>query len=98
MQFADLAGMVPGFGRYATVPVGARAGDPRAKVTRIGPGRATHRPRLDTSAAQVPCCGWIRGLLSACVALTDRPFDDWADEARRAWPELADAVIDEVAG
>ena len=42
---------------------------------------------------------WVDpGAAVACVALTDRPFDDWADEARRVWPELADAVIDEVAG
>ena len=32
----------------------------------------------------------------ACVALTDRPFDEWAAEALRSWPELADAVIAEV--
>ncbi len=32
----------------------------------------------------------------ACVALTDRPFDEWAADALRLWPELADAVIAEV--
>jgi CubicO group peptidase (beta-lactamase class C family) len=30
----------------------------------------------------------------ACVALTDREFDEWAKEA---WPALSDAVLDEVA-
>jgi CubicO group peptidase (beta-lactamase class C family) len=34
----------------------------------------------------------------ACIALTDRPFDDWPEDARRLWPELADAVLAEVAG
>jgi hypothetical protein len=33
----------------------------------------------------------------ACVALTDRPFDDWADTALRVWPELSDALIADVA-
>jgi len=32
------------------------------------------------------------------VALTDRPFDDWAVEALRAWPELSDAVVAALAG
>jgi hypothetical protein len=32
----------------------------------------------------------------ACVALTDRPFDDWADTALRVWPELSDALIADV--
>ena len=33
----------------------------------------------------------------ACLALTDRPFDEWADEALRAWPALSDAVLAEAA-
>ena len=32
------------------------------------------------------------------VALTDRPFDEWAPEALRRWPELSDAVLAEHAG
>ncbi len=32
------------------------------------------------------------------VALTDRPFDEWAAEALRLWPALSDAVIDEHGG
>jgi len=32
------------------------------------------------------------------VALTDRPFDEWATEALAKWPELSDAVIAEVRG
>ena len=27
------------------------------------------------------------------VALTDRPFDEWRDEALERWPELSDAVL-----
>jgi len=29
----------------------------------------------------------------ACVALTDRSFDEWADTALKVWPELSDAVV-----
>ncbi|MEZ5247883.1 MAG: hypothetical protein R2713_01285 [Ilumatobacteraceae bacterium] len=30
------------------------------------------------------------------MALTDRPFDEWADEALRVWPVFSDAVVDEL--
>jgi CubicO group peptidase (beta-lactamase class C family) len=29
----------------------------------------------------------------ALVALTDLPFDDWADTALQVWPALSDAVV-----
>jgi hypothetical protein len=29
----------------------------------------------------------------ALVALTDRPFDEWRDDALRLWPALGDAVL-----
>ena len=28
--------------------------------------------------------------------LTDRPYDEWADEALRMWPPFSDAVLAEV--
>ncbi|MFT6814065.1 MAG: CubicO group peptidase (beta-lactamase class C family), partial [Ilumatobacter sp.] len=31
------------------------------------------------------------------VALTDRPFDQWATDALRYWPKLSDAVLGEFA-
>ena len=34
----------------------------------------------------------------ALVALTDRAFDDWSIDAMRCWPELSDAVVEELAG
>lgn len=34
--------------------------------------------------------------LALCV-LTDRPFDDWKDEAKAVWPKLSDAVLAEAA-
>ena len=32
------------------------------------------------------------------VVLTDRAFDEWADEALRRWPAVSDAVIEELSG
>jgi hypothetical protein len=37
------------------------------------------------------------GCTVAAVALTDRPFDEWSDDALRLWPAFSDAVVDEVA-
>ena len=31
----------------------------------------------------------------ASLALTDRPFDDWAEAALALWPAFSDAVLDE---
>ena len=40
---------------------------------------------------------WVDPLVrTGVVALTDRPFDEWRDEALRRWPELSDAVLAEV--
>jgi CubicO group peptidase (beta-lactamase class C family) len=30
------------------------------------------------------------------VALADRPFDDWSETALVRWPELSDAVLEQV--
>jgi hypothetical protein len=32
------------------------------------------------------------------VALTDRPFDEWATDALQLWPSLSDAVVAEACG
>lgn len=36
----------------------------------------------------------VAGVALCC--LTDRDFDEWADEAKRVWPQLSDAVLAEV--
>jgi len=38
------------------------------------------------------------GAQVSCIALTDRPFDDWSAEALRRWPQLSDAVLAEATG
>jgi hypothetical protein len=32
----------------------------------------------------------------ACIALTDRMFDEWSADALRLWPQFSDAVLAEV--
>jgi CubicO group peptidase (beta-lactamase class C family) len=97
VQFPALAGIVPGFGRFDPCPWGLGmevrgAKSPHWTGTRNSTSTFGHFGGAGTVL-------WVDpGAAVACVALTDRPFDDWAGEARRVWPELADAVIDEVAG
>ncbi|MFT3855132.1 MAG: serine hydrolase domain-containing protein [Ilumatobacteraceae bacterium] len=94
IQFPDLAGLLPGFGRYDPCPWGLGAEirglkTPHWTGSRNSPGTFGHFGGAGTVL-------WVDpGVAVACVALTDRPFDEWADEAKRAWPALADAVIAE---
>jgi CubicO group peptidase (beta-lactamase class C family) len=97
VQFPELAGIVPGMGRYTPCPWGLGveirgAKHPHWTGTRNSTGTFGHFGGAGTVL-------WVDpGAAVAWVALTDRPFDEWAEEARRAWPALADAVIAEVTG
>jgi CubicO group peptidase (beta-lactamase class C family) len=96
VQFPELAGVVPGVGRFDPCPWGLGPEvrgrkSPHWTGTRNAPTTFGHFGGAGTflwvdPAAQV-----------ACVALTDRRFDDWATDALRLWPELSDAVLDELA-
>jgi CubicO group peptidase (beta-lactamase class C family) len=96
-QWPDLAGIVPGVGRFDPCPWGLGF-EIRGDKTPHWTGRAN-------SAATYGHFGgggtmmWVDpGAACALVALTDREFDEWRDDALRAWPELSDAVVAEVAG
>ena len=40
---------------------------------------------------------WVDPQVDAALCvLTDRPFDEWKDEAKVVWPKLSDAVLDEL--
>lgn len=89
VQFPDLAGVLPGWGRFAPLPWGLGVEIKGAK----NPHWSGHR----TSARTFGHFGgsgtflWVdpeRDL--ALVVLTDREFGDWA---RRCWPALSDAVV-----
>lgn len=96
VQFAGLAGTVPGIGRYDDCPWGLG--------TEIRGGKRPHWTGGHNSAATYGHFGgagtllWVDPVaMTSCVVLTDRPFDDWAVEALRCWPELSDAVLAEAA-
>ena len=96
VQFPDLAGVVPGFGRYDPCPWGLGVEIRGLKSPHWTGTRNSSRTFGHFGGAGTVL--WVDpGVTIACVALTDRPFDEWADEAQRAWPALADAVIAEVA-
>jgi CubicO group peptidase (beta-lactamase class C family) len=96
-QYPELAGMVPGFGRFRPCPWGLGI-----EI------RGDKQPHWTGSANSPDTCGHFGGAGTllwmdprskvSCVALTDRPFEDWADQARQLWPALADAVLAEALG
>ncbi len=94
IQYPALAGIVPGVGRYAQCPWGLgfeiRGGkQPHWTGT-------TNSPRTYGHFGGSGTMFWIDPAHDvALVALADRDFDEWADVALRAWPELSDAVIAE---
>lgn len=93
-QFPDLAGIVPGVGRYAPCPWGLGTelrGDksPHWTGTRNTPSTYGHFGGAGTLL-------WVDpGVEVAVVALTDRPFDEWSADALQSWPRFADAVLAE---
>jgi CubicO group peptidase (beta-lactamase class C family) len=96
-QYPELAGIVPGVGRFDPCPWGLGfelRGDksPHWTGRKNAPATAGHFGGTGTMMWMDPVarCG--------LVALTDRRFDDWSIEALRRWRELSDAVVAEVAG
>lgn len=97
VQFPGLPGLVPGVGRYDDCPWGLGA--------EIRGGKQPHWTGQRNSAATFGHFGgagtllWVDpGAHVACLALTDRPFDEWSQQALVLWPALADAVLAELAG
>jgi CubicO group peptidase (beta-lactamase class C family) len=95
-HWPDLAGIVPGVGRFDPCPWGLGF-EIRGRKRPHWTGRANsastygHFGGAGTMMWADPEAG------CALVALTDRGFDDWSVEAMRLWPELSDAVLAEVA-
>ena len=95
-QYPDLAGIVPGVGRFDPCPWG------------LGfEIRGSKSPHWTGASNDTTTYGHFGGAgtmmwvdpVAGCglVALTDRSFDDWSIEAMRCWPALSDAVVAEVA-
>ena len=94
IQFPTLGGMVPGVGRYDECPWGLgfeiRGNkSPHWTGTRNTPDTYGHFGGAGTLMWTDPSAA------VSLIALTDRPFDEWADDALRLWPDLSDAVLDE---
>jgi CubicO group peptidase (beta-lactamase class C family) len=95
-QFAGLAGIVPGVGRFDPCPWGLGI--------EIRGEKSPHWTGTTNSTATFGHFGaagsmlWVDPVAEcALVALTDRAFDDWP-EALGQWTALGDAVISESAG
>jgi CubicO group peptidase (beta-lactamase class C family) len=94
-QYPELAGIVPGVGRFDPCPWGLGL-EIRGDKSPHWTGRTNafdtvgHFGGAGTMMWADPVAG------CGLVALTDRPFDDWSSEALRRWPELSDAVVAEV--
>jgi CubicO group peptidase (beta-lactamase class C family) len=93
-QYPDVAGVLPGFGRFDPCPWGLGVeirGDkqPHWTGSANSPETYGHFGRSGSFLWVDPVAG------VACIGLGDRPFGPWA--AAR-WPVLADAVLFEVAG
>ena len=97
VQFAGLPGIVPGVGRYDDCVWGLGTElrgnkSPHWTGTQNSPGTFGHFGGAGTLL-------WVDpGAQVSCIALTDRPFDDWSAEALRRWPQLSDAVLAEAKG
>jgi CubicO group peptidase (beta-lactamase class C family) len=96
-QYPELAGIVPGVGRFDPCPWGLGL--------EIRGEKSPHWTGRSNAAATVGHFGGAGTMMwvdpdAGCglVALTDRPFDEWSVEAMKRWPELSDAVVAEVAG
>ena len=93
-NFPDLNGVIPGVGRFAPCPWGLGfevrgAKQPHWTGTTNSPTTFGHFGGAGTFMWVDPAVG------VACLALTDRAFDEWAGEALRMWPEFSDAVLAE---
>ena len=93
-QFPDLNGVIPGVGRYAPCPWGLGF-EVRGTKQRHWTG-TTNSPTTFGHFGGAGTFMWVDPAVGvACLALTDRAFDDWADEALRMWPAFSDAVLAE---
>ncbi len=93
-QYPALAGIVPGVGQFDPCPWGLGF--------EIRGHKSPHWTGQQNSTSTFGHFGGAGTMMwvdpeAGCgvVALTDRPFDQWADEALRRWPELSDAVLAE---
>jgi CubicO group peptidase (beta-lactamase class C family) len=100
-HFPLLGGIVPGVGRFDTCPWGMGfevRGDKSPHWTGSRNSAATfgHFGGAGTLMWIDPAT--VPGRTVGVVALTDRPFDEWAVDALQVWPDLSDAVLGGLVG
>jgi CubicO group peptidase (beta-lactamase class C family) len=90
-QWADLSGIVPGVGRFDPCPWGLGV--------ELRGDKSPHWTGRVASASAFGHFGgagtmmWVDPINDVGVAaLTDRPFDEWSDDALRLWSEFSDAA------
>ena len=93
-HFPDLNGIIPGIGRFAPCPWGLGfevrgAKHPHWTGTTNSQRTFGHFGGAGTFLWVDPAVG------VACLALTDRSFDEWPNEALNVWPTFSDAVVAE---
>lgn len=94
VQFGDLAGLVPGVGRFRPCPWGLGgelhgSKHPHWMGTSNSPETFGH---FGGSGSMM----WFDPVAQVgLIALTDRNFDEWATDAVSLWSTLSDAVIDD---
>jgi CubicO group peptidase (beta-lactamase class C family) len=93
-QFPGLAGIVPDVGRFNPCPWGIGV-EIRGDKSPHWTGRA-NSPQTFGHFGGSGTMMWVDPSIDAgVVALTDRPFPEWRDEALVLWPQFSDAVVAE---
>jgi CubicO group peptidase (beta-lactamase class C family) len=93
-QFAGLAGIVPDVGRFDPCPWGLGV-EIRGDKSPHWTGRV-NSPQTFGHFGGSGTMMWVDPSIDAgVVALTDRSFDQWRDEALVLWPQFSDAVVAE---
>ena len=94
IQFPDLNGIIPGVGRYSPCPWGLGfeiRGNKQPHWT-----GTTNSPKTFGHFGGAGTFIWVDPAVGvACLALTDRPYDEWADDALRMWPTFSDSALAE---
>lgn len=93
-QFPDLAGIVPDVGRFDPCPWGLGV-EIRGEKSPHWTGRANSQQTFGHFGGSGTMMWVDPSIGTAVVALTDRPFGEWRDEALVLWPQFSDAVVAE---
>jgi CubicO group peptidase (beta-lactamase class C family) len=93
-QFPDLAGIVPDVGRFDPCPWGLGV-EIRGDKSPHWTGRANSVATFGHFGGSGTMMWVDPSIDTGVVALTDRAFPEWRDEALVLWPQFSDAVVAE---